>query len=56
MTIKTLPEIGQIEPIYEQVGWKVCKKSAENEEEQEWIPIKEYAIAEVLSYIYKKEK
>ncbi|HZX10991.1 MAG TPA: hypothetical protein VFG01_08615 [Acidobacteriota bacterium] len=50
-----LPEIGKIEPIVEQVGWKVCKKSAEDEKEQEWIPVKEYAIAEILSCTIKQQ-
>ena len=50
----TIPEVGRIEPIVEQVGWKVCKKSAEKEEEQEWTPCEKIAEAEVLSFIYKE--
>jgi len=51
-----LPEIGKIEPIFNQVGWKVCKKSAEKEEEQEWVPVEKFHEAEILSYIYRHEK
>ena len=50
----TIPEIGKIEPIFEQVGWKVCKKSAEEEKEQEWTPVEKFNDAEVLSFVYKQ--
>ncbi len=53
--MKELPKIGDIEPTFQQIGWKVCKKSAEKEEEQEWIPVEKYYEAEVLSDLYKRQ-
>lgn len=50
-----VPKVGQIEPVYEVVGWRVCKTSSQNPQEQEWAVTESSNEAEKLSYIFEKK-
>lgn len=45
---------GDIRPVYQQVGWEVCKKEAEKPENEEWLQTEKLIEAETLSQLYKK--
>ena len=47
---------GDLRPVYQQVGWEVCKKEAEKPEGEEWIASDQQATAELLSISYKKKE
>jgi len=47
---------GDIRPIYKLVGFEVCKKASEKEEEQIWVQTEKQDQAEVLSSIFKNQK
>jgi len=47
------PQVGEIKPLYQQVGWKVCKKTSDNVEDQEWIPVEKESDAEIVSFVLK---
>jgi len=55
-------KVGDVRPIYQQVGWEVCKIPAEDPKDEEWIQYEKQAEAELLSAILiwsasqKKEK
>lgn len=49
-------EVGDIRPIYEQVGWEVCKSVGEKPEEEEWVQTEKQAEAELLSDAFKRQK
>jgi len=44
---------GDVQPIYQIVGWKVCKKDADTEDKEQWTTTEKYSDAELLSYVYK---
>lgn len=43
---------GDIRPVYQQVGYEVCKKTSEKEVEQVWVQVDKLSEAEVLSFIF----
>lgn len=47
---------GDIRPVYRHVGFEVCKKASEKEEEQEWVGVKKQSDAELLSFVFKNSK
>jgi len=47
---------GDIRPVYQHVGFEVCKKASEKPEEQVWIRTENQDIAEILSSIFQKKK
>lgn len=49
------PKVGDIRPVFQQVGFEVCKKTADKEEDREWIPCEKQAEAEILSQILKEK-
>jgi len=49
-------EVGDIRPIYNVTGFQVCKVSADDSEEAEWVPVEKISEAETLSFIYKQQK
>ncbi len=49
-------EVGDVRPIYQQVGWEVCKSAGEKPEDQEWIQTEKQAEAEILSDAFKRNK
>ena len=46
---------GDVRPVYQQIGWEVCKKESEKPENEEWLQTDQQASAELLSIAYKKE-
>ncbi|MFW5895127.1 MAG: hypothetical protein ACOCT9_00130 [archaeon] len=50
-----IPKVGQIEPIYDVVGWRVCRTSSRNPQEQEWTATEDRNQAEILSFIFEKK-
>jgi len=48
--------IGDIRPIYNITGFQVCKKTSDDDEKTEWIPVEKISEAEILSFIYKAGK
>lgn len=46
---------GDIRPVYQQVGWEVCKVAADNEDNEVWVPAEKLIEAETLSTLYKQE-
>lgn len=48
-------KVGDIRPIYQQVGWEVCKK-INGSKEEEWIPCEKQAEAEILSLQLSSKK
>ena len=49
-------EVGDVRPVYQQVGWEVCKEAAEKPEKEVWTPTENVADAEILSFAYKENK
>ena len=49
-------KIGDVRPIYQQVGWEVCKTPAEDPKDEEWIPCEKPAEAEILSLALTSQK
>jgi len=49
-------KIGDVRPIYQQVGWEVCKETAEDSKDEVWIPCEKQAEAEILSNILASPK
>lgn len=52
----TKAKTGDIRPVYQQVGWEVCKKEADKPEKEEWVATQDQAQAELLSHAFKTEK
>ena len=55
----TKTKVGDVRPIYQQVGWEVCKTTADKPEDEIWIPCEKQSEAETLSALLaspKKEK
>lgn len=55
----TKTKVGDVRPIYQQVGLEVCKETAEDAKDEVWIPCEKQAEAEILSALLtspKKEK
>jgi len=50
------PKIGEIKPYVQQIGWQVCKKTAEEEDKQEWTVVEKEHEAEILSFVYSYTK
>ena len=48
--------VGDIRPVYQQVGWEVCKETGSAPEEEKWTPTEKESESEILSDIYKKNK
>lgn len=48
--------VGDIKPVFQQVGWEVCKKTAEKPGEEEWIPTEKMSEAVILSELLKKQE
>lgn len=48
--------VGDIKPLYNIVGFQVCKSTSENIEDVEWIEVEKQVDAEVLSFIYRRDK
>lgn len=46
---------GDVRPVYQQVGWEVCKKAADKPDDEEWIQTEKVAEAEILSHVYKQK-
>ena len=46
---------GDVRPVYQQVGWEVCKVEADKPENEEWTPTEKDSEAEILSDIYKRK-
>lgn len=50
-------KVGDVRPVFQQVGWEVCKEAAEKPEKEVWTPTENVADAEILSFAYEsKEK
>ena len=49
-------EVGDIRPIYNISGFEVCKIASDKKEEIQWTPVERINEAEVLSFIYRREK
>lgn len=47
---------GDIRPVYQVSSYQVCRKEAKTPEEEEWTPVENFALAEMLSFVYKQEK
>ena len=45
--------IGDIRPLFQQVGFEVCKVTDDNPEKQEWIQVEKLNEAEIISISYK---
>ncbi len=59
MEEKIMPKetlIGDIRPIYQQVGWEVCKNAASKPEDEKWVPFEKESDAEILSALLKKKE
>ncbi|MBA7493886.1 hypothetical protein ES702_04451 [subsurface metagenome] len=55
MTGKKFEE-GDIRPVYQQIGFEVCKKASEKEAEQVWMQVEKESEAEILSFIFRNQK
>lgn len=49
-------EEGDIRPVYQHVGFEVCKKASEKEGEQVWVQTEKQADAEILSFVFKNSE
>ena len=49
-------EVGNIKPIYNLVGFQICKKVGESDSDSEWTQVEKQVEAEILSFIYRREK
>ena len=52
-------KVGDVRPIYQQVGLEVCKTTADDPKDEVWIPCEKQSEAEILSALLaspKKEK
>lgn len=49
-------EVGDVRPVFQQVGHEVCEKEASKPGEEVWIPVENYADALVLAHTLKEEK
>ena len=47
---------GDIRPVYQQVGFEVCKNASEKESEQIWIRTDKQSEAEIMSLMFKNQK
>jgi len=53
MMAKEKIEIGDIRPIFQQVGWEVCEITEEDKEK--WIPCEKECEAKILSLLIKQQ-
>ena len=49
-------EVGEIRPLYNIVGFQVCKKIGEDASDTEWTQVEKQSDAEVLSFVYRRDK
>lgn len=49
-------EVGNIKPVYDIIGYEVCRITSDKEEEIEWIPVEKRSEAEILSFIFQQQK
>lgn len=49
-------EVGDVRPVYQQVGWEVCKEAADKPEKEVFTPTETIADAEILSFAYKEKE
>lgn len=47
-------KVGDVRPVYQTVGFEVCKKASEDESLQEWIQVGDMGLAEILSILLRK--
>lgn len=47
-------KVGDIKPVYQQVGFEVCKKAATKPEEEVWVATDKPSEAEIMSYQFKQ--
>lgn len=48
------PKVGDIRPIYQTIGFEVCKKTSEDNSLQEWVQVESIGLAEILSMMLRK--
>jgi len=47
-------KVGDIRPIFQQIGWEVCKQISDKEDKEVWIPAEKQSDAEIMSGIFKQ--
>lgn len=47
---------GDIRPVFQQVGWEICKKASEKKIDQIWVQTDKQSEAEMMSFIFKNQK
>lgn len=52
----TKTKVGDVRPIYQQVGVEVCKKTAEEAKDEEWVACEKPSEAEILSLLLTSQK
>jgi len=51
---KEKAKIGDIRPVFQQVGWEVCEKASDKPEDEIWITTDKQSEAKIMSYQFKQ--